>query len=424
MFSKLFEILRDAEHLLSLEPEELAGPLLVSLIDNLKNNGENDKTFSPDIIGYDNMKREIDGSSHRIPNLNYPYGCCDDVLFALMEAWQYLFSEGYIALAPKNLTGISHAGTIPKYFVTRRGRKIENLDDYEAYRKADLLRKHQLHPIIAEKVWFIFAQGSYGTAVLEAFKQVEIVVREAGYYAENDRGTDLMRKAFNVNNGNLTDQSQLPAVKQAMSDLFAGAIGLYKNPNSHHEVEFAPEEAAEIIIIASHLLRIVDSCNQADGDWQEQFANRFVRHLKDRESPLMDPEAFMGEGARGYPRYIGFNIRKIENLDIADRNAFWLVASTIHDGKIYLKLHMNDSNYFSRLELQKASIQREFGEQLKWEHESKPHRIGVDLPVNPLDKNRGQWNHHFKDMCEKLEKLNEIFQSRIEALFFEDDIPF
>lgn len=31
MFSKLFEILPDAEYLLSLEPEDLAGPLLVSL---------------------------------------------------------------------------------------------------------------------------------------------------------------------------------------------------------------------------------------------------------------------------------------------------------------------------------------------------------------------------------------------------------
>ena len=31
MFAKLFEVLPDAEHLLSLSAEELAGPLLVSL---------------------------------------------------------------------------------------------------------------------------------------------------------------------------------------------------------------------------------------------------------------------------------------------------------------------------------------------------------------------------------------------------------
>lgn len=122
------------------------------------------------------------------------------------------------------------------------------------------LPKLELHPVITQKVLPIFEKGIYDSAVFQAFKQVEIAVRDAGGYEENDRGTDLMRTAFNVGTGNLTDKSRLLAVKQAMSDFFAGAIGLYKNPSSHHEVEFAPEEAAEVIIIASHLLRLVDSC--------------------------------------------------------------------------------------------------------------------------------------------------------------------
>ena len=260
MFSKLFEILPDAEDLLSLEPEELAGPLLVSLINNLKNNRGNDKTVSPNIIGYDNMEREINSSSHRIPNLNYPYGCRDDVLFALMEAWQWLEREGFVAPRPTNLARVKVMSSATTYFVTRRGQKIETPEALASYRKANLLPKAQLHPVIAQKVWSIFLQGDYDTAVFQAFKQVEVAVRKAGGYEKNDRGTDLMRKAFNVDTGNLTDQSRLPAVKQAMSDFLAGAIGLYKNPSSHHEVEFAPEEAAEIIIIASHLLGIVDTC--------------------------------------------------------------------------------------------------------------------------------------------------------------------
>ena len=251
IFSKLFEILPNAEDLLNLEPEELAGPLLVSLQDT-------EQILRDSVISHNNMKHTIDRNSH----VNYPYGCHEDVLFALMEAWQCLLSEGFVAPIPTDLPHNYPSYSVTTYFVTRRGKKIETLEDFEAYRKADLLRKHQLHPIIADKVWFIFAQGSYGTAVLEAYKQVEIAVRETGDYEENDRGTDLMRKAFHVTNGNLTDKSRLPAVKQAMSDLFAGAIGLYKNPSSHHEVEFAPEEAAEIIIIASHLLRIVDSCEE------------------------------------------------------------------------------------------------------------------------------------------------------------------
>ena len=252
MFSKLFEILPDAEQLLRLQPEELAGPLLVSL--------ENSEQIDPvGLISYNKMRPEIDSN----PQIKYPNGCHEDVLLVIMEAWQCLLSEGFVAQKPNNLPGgYMNPTSTTKYFVTRRGKGIETLDDFQAYRKADLLRRHQLHPIIAEKVWSIFAQGSYGTAVLEAFKQVEVAVRNAGGYAETDYGVPLMWKAFDENNGNLTDPSQSSAVRKAKAHLFAGAIGLYKNPSSHREVEFAPEEAAEIIIIASHLLRVVDTCEE------------------------------------------------------------------------------------------------------------------------------------------------------------------
>ena len=295
--------------------------------------------------------------------------------------------------------------------------------------RSDFLSEHEFHPAISPKVWSNFLQDDYDTAVFQAFKQVEVAVRNVGNYEETDIGVPLMRKAFHADTGNLTNPDQQSAEKEAIAHLFAGAIGYCKNPSSHREVEITAEEAIEMIALASLLLRIADSRSQSDGDWQEQFANGFAHHLKNSGSPLIDPEVFMGEDAQGYPLYIGFNIGKIENLNIRDRDAFWLVASTVHAGRVYLKLHMNDSNCFNQLESQKAAIQREFGEQLKWEHENKPHRIGVDFKVKPLDENRGQWNQHFEAMREKLEKLNEIFLSRIEDTFIEDtfsedDIPF
>ena len=254
MFSKLFEILPDAEELLSLEPEELAGPLLISL--------EDDDAINPnEIIGSRTLARTIKRHSHPI---NYPYRSHNKVLLALMEAWQWLEREGLVAPEPKELTDSTNFSDDIYYFITRRGKSIQTSENFETYLKTNLLPKRQLHPIIAQKVWSAFLQGNYDNAVFQAFKQVEVAVRKAGGYTEKDYGKNLMSKAFQAEKGDLTDTNQPESEREARYFLFAGAIGAYKNPSSHRDVEITAEEAAEIITFASHLLRIVDSCKQPE----------------------------------------------------------------------------------------------------------------------------------------------------------------
>jgi hypothetical protein len=66
----------------------------------------------------------------------------------------------------------------------------------------------------------------------------------------------LMLKAFGDTGplmvGNKDDRS-------AARELFAGAISFFKNPPSHHEIQFEdPREVVDMICFANQLLRIVD----------------------------------------------------------------------------------------------------------------------------------------------------------------------
>nr|WP_297616472.1 TIGR02391 family protein [Nocardia sp.] len=71
-------------------------------------------------------------------------------------------------------------------------------------------------------------------------------------------GVKLMRTAFHPESGALTDPTAEGGEKSAMTDLFAGAIGAFKNPASHRTVQFNDAvEAAEIIQLADLLLKIV-----------------------------------------------------------------------------------------------------------------------------------------------------------------------
>lgn len=181
-----------------------------------------------------------------------------EVNLALMEAWTWLQSAGLLVEKATSTGGW--------FLISRRGQQITSREEFAAYRKANLLPKGQLHPLIASKVYPAFLRGEYDTAVFQAFREVEVAVRQAGGFGPNDYGTELMRAAFKpaskndqpVTPGPLTD-TQLPIAEQrAMADLFSGAIGLYKNPQSHRHVPTNPEDAAEVIVFASQLLRIVD----------------------------------------------------------------------------------------------------------------------------------------------------------------------
>ena len=246
MIHSLSSLVSNVADLLSLEVEELAGVLLVHLNDyehTARNQGG---------INYNNFFNAPPRQDYesRQPEVNR----------ALMEAMAWLRSAGLL-VESASLTG-------GFFFVSRRGKTILSRADFATYRKAGLLPIAQLHPHIASRVYPAFMRGEYDTAVFQAFREVEVAVRDAGNFDPNDYGTELMRKAFKkpaLKNGQpstppgpLTDMELPVAEQEAMANLFAGAIGLYKNPHSHRYVPTLPEDAAEVIVFASQLLRIID----------------------------------------------------------------------------------------------------------------------------------------------------------------------
>jgi uncharacterized protein (TIGR02391 family) len=228
---KLKDIIPDPENALALQPEELAGAVIQCF------NSAGLQMFSIAAV-----LRTLAGE--------YEQRWRERVVLASMEACNWLEREGLIIPYP------GHQGC---YFISRRGTALTDATKLAAFRHADMLPRNVVHPLIVQKVYGAFLRGEYDTAVFQAFREVEIKVRSSGAFAATDLGVALMRKAFEVTSGPLSDTSSIAAERQAESDLFAGAIGLFKNPTSHRSVTISAPEAAERIMLASHLLRTVDS---------------------------------------------------------------------------------------------------------------------------------------------------------------------
>ena len=232
----LHDLIPDPQSILALEPEELAG-LALELISSSEPNAPSrlhpTSFTSPETLGA------------------FPQEIREHVAYAMAEGWNWLVQEGLIAPRP--------ADTFGWHFITRRGKRLKNREGLAGYFNSVLLPRKLVHPAILEASWPAFLRGDYDTAIFQAFRELEVNIREAGGFKAEDDGVPLVRRAFHDSSGPLTDKSKPASEREALANLMAGAIGSYKNPHSHRRVALDAEEACEMLLLASHLLKIVQA---------------------------------------------------------------------------------------------------------------------------------------------------------------------
>lgn len=235
----------DATVLLMLEPEELGGKLLFLL---------RNRTFQ--IKGMFNpaeLNRELWRNVNTLAKTPYPQNLRDDIEVALTEAWAWLEAQGLIVQAPEG------RGVDGWRILSRRAKRFEDETDFARYVKGRSLPRELLHPKLGAKVWLAYMKGDFDVAVFLAMKVVEVAVRDASGLDNSLVGKKLMQEAFR-SNGPLADPSAEGGEQVARMELFSGAMGSFKNPQSHRDVDLDdPQEAMEIVLFANYLLRIVDA---------------------------------------------------------------------------------------------------------------------------------------------------------------------
>jgi len=205
----------------------------------------NDPNSQPSILHSNNITVQSSWPYHAVGRR------AGEFLRAIAEAWAWLEANALIAGTPGSSGGWS--------FVTRAGRALAGRPDGLARLQAEQRLGLELHPRIAGKVQSQFLLGESETAVFVAMKEVEIRVRELGRFPDSLIGVKLMQEAFKPGGGPLVDPQLEGGEQVGRMQLFAGAMGVFKNPTSHRPVNYSdPSAAAEAVLLADLLLRLLD----------------------------------------------------------------------------------------------------------------------------------------------------------------------
>jgi len=145
-----------------------------------------------------------------------------------------------------------------KFFPTKKGFRFPEREFKRVVKEYALMPETYVHPLIVKRCFALLNDGQFESAVLQAFKSIETNIRNKIKAPSELVGIKLIRKAFNPDNGPLTDHALPKAEREAFCNYVAGAFGYYKNPCSHRDVDMDFISAFERIVVASDLLKVIE----------------------------------------------------------------------------------------------------------------------------------------------------------------------
>lgn len=126
----------------------------------------------------------------------------------------------------------------------------------------------KIHPAIARVAKSRFETDHFGDAVESAFKEINDIIKKAykGKIGKEEDGDVLMRRAFSVNSpvfflGDV-DTDSGKNIQNGYMDIFAGSMKGIRNPKAHANMDVDPDEAWEMIVLGSHLMRMWEKYNK------------------------------------------------------------------------------------------------------------------------------------------------------------------
>lgn len=141
----------------------------------------------------------------------------------------------------------------------------------------------------------------------------------------------------------------------------------------------------------------------------QQVMRKFWTGLRDYIDNSGKSITFGSPGTRAFHQFsigkVGFNLMA------------WLLRSTRRIGIRLVMRRDNAEAHFRLLQEQREQIQKEFGETLEWNELQGYQSCRISLykeDTDPLDEN--DWSHQYEWFTAKLERFNQVFRPRIQAL--------